>query len=165
MTGFSFASLLMSMVMPALADEPIAEVQAASAPAPQPQSPITGRWESQIKGKELTLTLTLVNTSADAVDVVISRGSSPGPYVQASVDGTTLDRKMEKTEMKEQYSRMGPMPTWAAVAPGKEIVAGVYRFILPNNVDGKLIHVDAEVNQHDGSSSFSTDIGGAKPAV
>lgn len=167
MTALSFASILFAMVQPAAAEIP--EVQAArtteSAEPQGPAAPVTARWSHAIKGKELHVTLTLVNANTEPVDVVVSRGKQPGPWVQASVDGTSLERILTKTEMQGEMSRMGPMPAWAPVAPGKEILAGTYRFALPEGYAGGPIRIEGEVSQGDGQTRISTTVGGEKAGV
>ena len=169
MTGFSFASLLFSIVAPALAAEPIAEVvanntQAAAVPDAA-QATLTARWETEINGKELLVKLTLLNTGSEATDIVISRGKQPGPWLQAAISGSTLDRNLTKSEMQGEMSRMGPMPTFAPVAAGTEIFAGTYRFALPAGYAGEPISLEASVSSHDGETRVQTVVGGNKAGV
>lgn len=167
MTALSFASLLFAMVQPAAAEIPeVQEAKTTDATAPEaPAAQVTGRWSHEIKGGELLVKLTLVNANTEAVDVVVSRGKQPGPWVQASVDGTTLERILTKAEMSGEMSRMGPMPAWAPVAPGKEILAGTYRFALPEGYAGGPIQIRGEVSQQDGQVEISTTVGGSKAGV
>ena len=167
MTALSFASLLFAMIQPAAAEIPEVQ-QAKTTDSTTPEAPathVTARWSHEIKGNELLLKLTLVNTNAEPVNVVVTRGKQPGPWVQASVDGTSLERILTKTEMSAEMSRMSPMPAWAPVAPGKELLAGTYRFALPEGYSGGPIQVRGEVSQQDGQVDIGTVVGGAKAGV
>ena len=149
MTGrsLSFASLLLTAVQPAFAGGmPVAPVsQAATIPEVQSLTALQARWNLSIRGGELVADLILINTSAEAVDIVSARGHSPGPYVSAILGENTLSQVLTGVQERDMMSRMGPMPTYAAIAPGKEFVAGTYRFTLPANYAGSTVHLEATV--------------------
>ncbi len=167
MTALSFASLLFAMVQPAAAEIPeVQQAKTTDSTAPEaPATQVSARWSHEIKGNELLVKLTLVNTNSEPVDVVVTRGKQPGPWVQASVDGMSLERILTKAEMSGEMSRMGPMPQWAPVAAGKEILAGTYRFALPEGYAGGPIEIKGQVSQQDGQVDIGTVVGGAKAGV
>lgn len=147
MTGrvLSFASLLMASSV-AFANEPIPEV----APTPEPQAqavaaPFAAKWKTTVKGTELLVELTVVNTSDKSVDVVVARGSSPGPYLIGLVGNETIGVVQTKASKKETMTRMGPMPVYSPMAANSEVTLAAYTMKLPDNYKGQPIHLEATI--------------------
>src|SRR5262245_10560768 len=109
--SFTFASLLLVAAPPALAASP-AQVAAPSPSEPAAPSPLSPRWTASVKGDVLVATLSLVNTADEPVDLLVRRGSSPGPVVNAFVDGTQLAPVLDPSQEREMMSRRGPMPVY-----------------------------------------------------
>ncbi len=156
--SLSFASLLLAAVAPAFAGEP-PNAQVVTAAEPAAAAPtLAGRWSHTIKGGELFVELKLVNTGPEAIDVLVSRGKMPGTDLQAAIDGVALTRVFSDEEMSGQMSRMGPMPRFAPVAAKREILAGTYRFQLPQGYAGQAIRLEATANSLGDSVSISTEV-------
>ena len=155
--AFTFAALLVATAQPALAggDEAapygIAEAQSQlanpapeAAPAPAAQ-PLEARWKTSIQKGVLVAQLTLVNTSGAPVDVIVARGSGNGAYVNATVGGTQLSEILTEKQQSAMWSRVGPVPTWAAVAKNGTVSGGTFRFTLPEGYNGEAVEVATSV--------------------
>jgi hypothetical protein len=159
MTGtLSFASLLFAAAQGAQAGQIAADHDAASAPE------LAARWTHEVKNGELHVTLRVKNTGDEAVDVMLARGKMPGTDLQADLGGVALQRLFTDEEMSGQMSRRGPMPTYAAVAVEKEILAGTYRFQLPEGYTGGSIRLEATVRTGDENVTLRTEVN-APPSV
>lgn len=166
---FSFASLLLATATPALAGGYTQPQQIAEASDPQPVAamPLKGIWGVSVKGGVVTAKLTLINHGTEAVDFVSMRGASPGPGVQAAINDESLSPIYTADQERGMMSRMGPMPTYAAIAPGAAHVVGTYQFTLPEGYAGKTIHFEARVRGEARETliiPFDIVLG-AKPAV
>jgi hypothetical protein len=96
--------------------------------------------------------------------VMLARGKMPGTDLQADLGGVALQRLFTDEEMSGQMSRRGPMPTYAAVAVEKEILAGTYRFQLPEGYTGGSIRLEATVRTGDENVTLRTEVN-APPSV
>jgi hypothetical protein len=161
--SLTFASLLLAAAPPALAETP-AQVAAPAPGQPADSVPLSPRWSTSVKGTVLVARLTLVNTGDAPVDLLVRRGSSPGPSVIALVDGTQLVPVLDPSQEREVISRMGPMPVYAPVAGAGEVEVGTFRFTLPKEAAGKAIRFETTVRTADGRHAVlatSTVVGGS----
>lgn len=149
--SFTFASLLLAAASPAFAEPPsdLSKVLAEAEPAAP--LPLSAKWDLKVKNGVLIAELKLVNTSASAVDIVVARGHSLGPSVQASLDDVALNQLLEPAQERDMMSRMGPMPSYGPVAAGGERTIGTYRFELPADSAGKTLRLDTWVRGQAGS--------------
>lgn len=166
---FSFASLLLATATPAMAGgySPPQQIAEASDPQPTAAPTLKGIWGVSVKNGVVTAKLTLMNYGTEAVDFVSARGASPGPSVQASISDESLSPIFTADQERGMMSRMGPMPTYAAIAPGAAFVVGTYQFKLPENYTGKTIQFEARVRSDARevlTLPFETVLG-VKPAV
>jgi hypothetical protein len=138
----TFALLLAATSAPAWADQSvIAEIEnAAERTTLQPQ------WTSRVEGGELVLQLHLANFGEVAADVVVGRGRLPGAWLAVEADGVALEQILTRSEQMESMSRMGPMPRFAALAPGKAVDIGTYRFALPKGQRPDTVRVVGSVS-------------------
>ena len=153
--GLSFATLLLAATGPALAGEvPQSLDEALQGVALQDEAPlpVTARWALSVKDGVLTAKLTLVNASNAPVDVLTARGSSPGPNVRATLDDVVLDRVLSDRQEREMMSRMGPMPTYTAIAAGASREVGTYTFTLPADYAGKPLRLETRAWGASGAS-------------
>lgn len=150
----TFASLLFAAAHPSFAETPAAAANDvpthSQVTAESGDLPLEGRWKTSVKDGVLVADLTLVNTSKSAVDIVVAYGRSPGTYVRADMDGARLDQVLDQAQRGERMSRMGPMPKFGPIAAGKELVAGTFKFTLPQGYAGKSIELQATVESPDG---------------
>lgn len=153
--GLTFASLLLVASGPAEAgggpqtlDQALSGVEVATPAA----LPVTARWALSVREGVLTAKLTLVNAGTAPVDVLVQRGSSPGPNVRATLADVSLERVLSDRQEREMMSRMGPMPTYAAIAAGAEREVGTYTFTLPADYQGKRVRLEARVWGEDGAT-------------
>lgn len=175
---FSFASLLLATATPAMAGGYPLQQQIAEASDPQPAAQasdvqpaatmtLKGIWGVSVKNGVVTAKLTLMNYGTEAVDFVSARGASPGPGVRASISDESLSPIFTADQERGMMSRMGPMPTYAAIAPGAAFVVGTYQFTLPESYTGKTIQFEARIRSDDREAltiPFETVLG-VKPAV
>lgn len=82
----------------------------------------------------LEVRVTLANQTDAPLDVQTMLGSRPGPRLEArrvgAPEGEML-AEIVKFDRKEMISRMGPPPTYVAVAPGASVEVGPYKFETP----------------------------------
>jgi hypothetical protein len=145
---FSFGMLLgVGAAGSAFAGSP---TQQASAPARGPA--LTGRYgAAQPSHKSLEVKLFLTNTSGDKMSLVHMRGSRPGPWIAAERPGAPEGEQLApiiEVDRKELMSRVGPRPTFIALAAGAELEVGPYRFETP---EGQLdsVRLSATVETSD----------------
>lgn len=149
--SFTFASLLLAAANPAFAEVPEAVSGTLSEQAPADSLPLSAKWELKVKNGVLIAELRLVNTSASAVDVVLTRGHSLGPGVQASLDDVALNQVLDPAQERDMMSRMGPMPSYGPIVAGGERTIGTYKFELPADSAGKTLRFDTWVSGKGGS--------------
>ncbi len=150
--GLSFASLLLAATGPAVAGEAepapgltLKQALSGVSEATPATLPVTARWALSVSQGVLTAKLTLVNASNAPVDVLTARGSSPGPNVHATLDDAALSRVLNDKQEREMMSRMGPMPTYTAIAAGASREVGTYTFALPADYAGKPLRLETRV--------------------
>lgn len=88
----------------------------------------------------LEVKATLTNQSSEPLEVQSLLGSRPGPRLEAHRVGAPADEylaEIVRFDKREMISRMGPPPTFVALAPGKSIEVGPYKFETPEG------HLDA----------------------
>lgn len=138
---FTFATLLgLGAAAPAAAG---GLPQAVDAP------PLRASWSLERKGSQLLATLTLHNEGAAPVDVAVSRGRLPGPWVRARVGEEELAPVHTELEMRDLMSRIGPMPKFEAVLAGRAKEVGTYVFQL-SDPDTAEVALEAMVSTQDG---------------
>lgn len=118
---FTFASLV-----------GLGTASAATAGIPEADSAhgLRASWAVARKGPLLKATLTLHNDGAEALDVMVARGSRPGPQVAARLGGEDLPEVLTDLERREWMSRIGPRPKFDALAAGRSKEIGTYTFQL-----------------------------------
>lgn len=142
--SFSFASLAAlfgahaaQAATPVDPTPTIPEVDDPQAPAADPVVKVVPSLRKE--GGALVLTLAVHNGGADPLEVLAAYGSRPAvePEVTVRVAGVEqpLVRILGPVDRREMMSRMGPMPTWASVAPGETIDLGPIRFELPRGAE------------------------------
>lgn len=163
----SFATLLMAAV-PAYAQDPVsaAPVEQAVEEAPLPPATIDGKWTTEVVKGVLIVKLTLVNTGTEPLDVMVARGTGPGAWMIAqlpAVPGADMIPELEairsKKESRDMESREGPMPTYAPIAPGAEVLVGTYKFKIPKGYTGG-IHLEAQVETTSNFAVVSHEVAG-----
>jgi hypothetical protein len=99
---------------------------------PQAAAPagLRATWSVARKGSRVLATLTLHNEGAEAIDVAVTRGSQPGPWVTARAADEELPRILTDLERRDMMSRMGPLPQYEPVLAGKSQEIGTYTFQL-----------------------------------
>jgi hypothetical protein len=113
------------------------EAFAGSEPAQQAsEGPgLSGRYAAhQPNHKSVEVRLFLTNTSTEPKSVVHMRGSRPGPWISAARPGAPegeLLGPIYEADRNEIMSRIGPRPTFVALAAGAELEVGPYRFATP----------------------------------
>jgi hypothetical protein len=158
----SFASLLVASSAFADAPTPIAEVDGAApsaVAAPSQDVQLAATWETEVRGGELHVRLSVTNHGINMADLVLRRGRSPGVELAAMAGDVALDPILDPVALREQSSRMGPMPVWGPVAPGATAVIGVYRFKLPRGLRSAPIVLEGEVYHREGLVRVSTVVG------
>ena len=150
--SLSFASLLLAVAGPTLAGTHASPTQSVQAGIPESQAslPLEGKWSLTIQDGQLVAELTLVNLGDTPVDIVFARGHSPGPSVTATVGDTTLYPVLSEAQERDMMSRMGPTRSYAAVAAGKQLLVGTYRFDLPAQYGGMFVRLEASVRGAEG---------------
>ena len=149
--SFSFASLL-AFAGPAVAQE--AQPQAPEV-APQPELPIEGRWSTEIQGNELVVRLTVVNTGDRAIELLM-RKDELSAGVQATIDGKALNRVLDAERLAETMTRRVDLPVYAPLAAKRELLAGTWRFSLPEGYAGAPVRVQVTVHGQNGSRALVT---------
>ncbi len=155
---FIFASLLAVHVPLAHANPNVPIADVVEQPSGKAAAPIEAKWSTRVVHGELIVELTLVNTGTDAVDVLVSRGKLPGPWLQAEVDGLELERILTVHEVSDEASRMGPMPRYAPVAPGKSAFVGTWHFKLTPEQALLPVHLNGSATLASGSVDLSTTV-------
>lgn len=150
--SFSFASLLAFAAAPALAEEPHAQ----QAVAPQPELPIDGRWTSEIRDGRLVVSLTVVNTSDRPLELLMRRQGELSAGVQAAIDGELLGLELDEERLHETMSRRVQLPVYAPLAAKGQLLAGTWRFTLPEGYAGAPIRVQVTVHGEKGGRTFVT---------
>ncbi|MEZ4241125.1 MAG: hypothetical protein R3F59_34190 [Myxococcota bacterium] len=131
--SFTFGSLLALGGTAAAAEPPIPELQQAP-----PAARLRATWALAERGERLLATLTLHNDGREPIDVMVARGSLPGPFVQATVDGEPLTMDLSKAKRRDLMSRVGPVPRFEAIAAGGEAKVG-FAFALAAPLDGRPV--------------------------
>lgn len=135
--SFSFAAIGLWLAGDAIAQEGVAQ-QAATIPEVPEGPPLTGRFGLRKEGREAVLTLAV--TAAHAMDVLSKRGSRPAPvvnaYLQTDAGEVELVEILGPVDRREMMSRMGPRPTYVAVAKGVPFDLGPWKFEIPQGLNG-----------------------------
>lgn len=146
----TFASLLLTSTA-ALADEPETTVPMMGHRAPAPtEGPLRARWFTQVRDGQVLVSLALVNPGTRPLDVLMLRGSTPGPWMNAQVGTTTLDRVLTELQQREFGSRMAPTSVFVPFPAGAQVTVATYRFTLPEDYSGQSLHLEVTVDYNDG---------------
>jgi len=161
---FTFASLALA-----------AGASTARAGAPQAQlsapAPLGSRWTIERKPKELVVRLDVTNRTAEAIELLVKRGSSPGPDLRASLeveDGAIALSEIFQGDRRELMSRIGPIPQYQTLAAGAELVLGPWHFTLPEGAEAESLSLTATVTTSLGQVVLSSGVvapGTSKVAV
>lgn len=144
---FTFGALLAAVAAPAVARQPLGEVQAAAAPTEPPSEPLLRpRFEVSQRGDELVIHLTLANRAPEPLSVLAKLGSRLGPQLSVHRIGAPegeLLAEVVKIDRTELVSRVGPRPTYVTLAAagegaGAELDVGTYRFHAPEGPVGEV---------------------------
>jgi len=156
--AFTFGSLA-ALILPSVALADVPEVEAATPPDSKKEG-LDARFSVNKNGDaNLVIGTTLVNQGKKPMDVIVGRGSRPGPYLRAFLDGGEPTELADVTpyDRRDMISRMGPMPVWQTLASGGEVVLKPYLFALPAGVgDGTVSLVD-QVDTRDGNVEIRAD--------
>lgn len=149
--SFSFAAIGLWLAGDAVAQDPA--VQQAAIPEVLEGPSLTGRFEIRKEGKEAVLTLAVTPTRA--IDVLSKRGSRPAPvvnaYLQTDAGEVELVEIVGPMDRREMMSRVGPRPTYVAVAQGQAFDLGPWRFQLAQGLTGtERVRVVAQVWTEEG---------------
>lgn len=150
--AFTFASLALAGTAAA------GELDSIGGQAATPvKARVAAAWTVSAKGGELVVKLALTNVSSEALDVLVARGSRPGPHLEAAlqVDGEDIAlARIDEGDRRELMSRMGPMPRWEPVAAGGRVEIGPYKFTLPKGATGENVRLTAYVEAGGESVTF-----------
>jgi hypothetical protein len=151
--AFTFASLALAGT--AAAADTLPDVKNDA-----PPSPLTGTWALKASHRELVVDLSVVNASADGLDVLVARGSRPGPSVQAFISAKDEEIELQPVEeavdRREAMSRMGPRPLYTLVAAGATAKVGPWKFALPRGAAHETFRVVATVSTSEGDFALET---------
>jgi hypothetical protein len=94
--------------------------------------------------------LSVINTSDVALDVLTEIGNRPGPDVRVYVvddegEDIELAEVVSGVDRRAVMSRMGPRPTYEALAIGGRLEFGKWTFALPKGAEKDAIRVVAQV--------------------
>lgn len=129
--------------------------QAAEPDANRSKIALEGRWTGAIHAGVLTLTLAVHNAGTEPIQALVAVGTRPAPVVCASLvvghDEVALAAAPREMDVRELMSRMGPMPSYAMVAPDSDVVIGTFAFTLPTGSGAEVIRVTATVETASGA--------------
>lgn len=98
---------------------------------PSPDALLAAEYRVSQRRGVLEVELALTNVSSGTIELQTLLGSRPGPRLEAHVVGTPDGERLPeivKFDRRELISRMGPAPTYAAVAAGHTVRIGTYQF-------------------------------------
>lgn len=119
------------------------------------------RWSIERTKRELVVTLAVANRGKDPIDLLVKRGSSPGPYVTAALEveeGPIALSEIHSGDRRELMSRMGPIPQYQTLASGADLVLGPWRFTLPEGADREAVSLVAQVTSLQGNVEMRSGV-------
>jgi hypothetical protein len=117
-----------------------ATAHAGARPQAASSAELRATWAVKRKGSQLLASLTLHNDGTEPVDVAVTRGSQPGAWVVARVDGEEVTRVLTDLERRDVMTRIGPMPKYEPVLAGRSREIGTYTYQLsdPDSAEVEL---------------------------